>query len=164
MQLLSLSLLVLLLASMCLIGVRSAGVQTDQAESKLQAANAAINQAFTAVLDAEKVGENVTDLLDQINTAQVILAQADNSFRTGDTKTAATKADSVLPIAQHVTLNAQDAKQTATVSSQNVFWTTKALTIIGIVIFVLVLFLVWRRFKQNYIKGLSQAKPEVVNQ
>jgi len=160
----SMSLLAILLLSLCFVGLNTAFAQTNQANSKLQEANIAVNQAFNAVLDAEKAGANVTDLLTQINTAQSILAQADNSFRTGDSNTAATQADSVLPIAQQVTLDAQNAKQTAIVSSQNAFWTTIALTIVGVSVFALVLFLVWRRFRQNYIKGLSESKPEVVNQ
>lgn len=34
-----------------------AAAQTDQTASKLQAANIAVNQAFNAVLDAEKAGQ-----------------------------------------------------------------------------------------------------------
>src|SRR5665647_283075 len=157
------ALLIMLAFSVCFLSVQQAFAQTDQASSKLAAANDAVNQAFNAVLDAETAGANVTELLVQINTAQTILAQAENSYRTGDTNTAATKADSVLPIAQQVTNEAQDAKQTALISSQNAFSSTIILTIVGIFVFVLVLFLVWRRFKQNYIERLSEAKPELVS-
>ena len=59
--------------------------QTDQAGSKLQAANDAVNQAFNAVLDAEKAGANVTDLMAQINVAESILTQTENSYRTENT-------------------------------------------------------------------------------
>jgi len=135
--------------------------QTNQTNDKLQAANTAVDQAFSAVLDAEKAGANVTGLLAQLNTADGLLAQAENSIRTGDSTTAAAQADSVLPIAQQVTTAAQSAKQTAIVSSQNAFWLTMALTVIGSIMFILVLFLVWRRFKQSYLKRLSEAKPEV---
>jgi hypothetical protein len=158
------ALLIILALSFCVLSVQEAGAQTDQASSKMQAADDAVNQAFNAVLDAEKAGANVTDLLVQINAAQNILAQAENSFRTGDSNTAAAQADSVLPIAQQVTLDAQNAKQTATTSNQNAYWSTIALTIIGVFVFILVLILVWRRFRQSYIDRLSEAKPEVVNQ
>jgi hypothetical protein len=151
-----------LTSASCLYG-SFAFAQTDQTALKLQVANAAVEQAFTSVLDAEKAGANVTDLLVQINTAQSILAQAENSYLTGNTNAAATKADSVLPLAQQVTLDAQNAKQTAIVSSQNAFWSTIALTVIGVFVFVLVLFLVWRLFKRRYIKNLSDAKPEFVS-
>ena len=138
--------------------------QADSVESKLQAANTAVAQAFNAVLDAETAGTNVTDLLSQLNYAAGILAQAENSYRTGDLSTAAAQADNILPIAQEVTTLAQDAKQTAIVSSQNAFWSTIALTVIGAFMFVLALFLVWRWFKQRYINSLYEAKPEVNRQ
>jgi CHASE3 domain sensor protein len=160
----SIALLVMLILSTCLLGVYPTIAQTDPAASKLQSANTAVNRAFNAVLDAETAGANVTDLLAQINTADGILAQAENSYRTGDINTASTQADSVLPMAQQVTNDAQSAKQTAIVSNQNTFLSTIALTIIGVFLFILVLFLVWRRFKQNYINRLSESKPEVVSQ
>ena len=148
----------------CLYSGHYVFAQTDQTASKLQAANTAVEQAFNAVLDAEKAGANVTGLLAQLNVAAGILAQAENSYRTGDSNTAAAQADSVRPIAQEVTTAAQDAKQTALVSGQNAFWSTIAFTVIGAFVFVLALFLVWRWFKRRYIKSLSEAKPEVNSQ
>jgi hypothetical protein len=153
-----------LMLSLGFLSVFPAVAQTDQQASKLQAANTAVNQAFNAVLDAEKAGANVTDLLAQINTAQGILAQAENLYRNGDSNTVSTQADNVLAITRQVTNEAQDAKQTAIVASQSTFWSTITLTAIGVFVFVLVLFLVWRRFKRNYIESLSEAKPEVVEQ
>ena len=135
----------------CLYSEHYVFAQTDQTASKLQAANTAIEQAFNAVLDAEKAGANVTGLLAQLNVAEGDLAQAENSYRTGDFNTAAAQADSVLPIAQEVTTAAQNAKQTAIVSGQNAFWSTIAFTVIGAFVFVLALFLVWRWFKRSYI-------------
>jgi len=157
------ALLVILAFSVGFLSVQQAIAQTDQATSKLQAANDSVNLAFNAVLDAEKAGANVTDLLAQINIAQEILARAENLYRTGNTNSSAVQADSVLPITQQVTLDAQNAKQNAIVSTQNAFWSTIVLTIVGIFVFVLVLFLVWRRFKRNYVERLSDAKPELVN-
>ena len=148
----------------CLFGEQYVFAQTDQTASKLQAANTAIDGAFNAVLDAEKAGANVTGLLAQLNVAEGDLAQAENSYRTGDSNTAAAQADNVLPIAQEVTTAAQEAKQTALVSGQNAFWSTMAFTVIGAFVFVLALFLVWRWFKRSYIKSLSEAKPEVNSQ
>jgi len=144
----------------CLFSEHYVFAQTDQTASKLQAANTAVNQAFNAVLDAEKAGANVTDLLVQLNDAAGVLAQAENSYRTGDSNTATAQADSVLPIAQEVTASAQDAKQTALVSGQNAFWSTITFTVIGAFVFVLALFLVWRWLKRSYINRLSEAKAE----
>ena len=138
--------------------------QTGDAEAKLQAANNTVTYAFNAVLDAERAGANVTDLLNQLNDATRILAQAEISYRNGDPNTASDKADSVLPIAERVTTAAKDAKQTALIYSKNAFWSTLTFTVIGAFVFVLILFFVWRRFKRSYINNLSQAKPEVNSQ
>ncbi len=147
----------------CFYSTNYVFAQTDQSSSKLQAANTAVALAFNAVLAAEKAGANVTNLIAQLNTAAGILAQAENSYRTGDYNATAAQADSVLPIAQEVTSVAQNAKQKALVSSQNAFWQMMAFTAIGASVFLLVLFSIWRRFKQGYIKSFSGSKPVVNN-
>ena len=157
------SLLPILLLSLCFVGLNTAFAQTNQANSKLQEANIAVNQAFNAVLDSEKAGANVTDLLARINIAEGILAQAENSYRSGDTNTAAAQADNVLSIAQQITTSAQNAKQNAIISSQNNFWLTIAFTVGWTIMFLAVLDLFWLWFKRRYIKNLSEAKPELVN-
>lgn len=135
--------------------------QIDQTTSKLQTANTALEQAFNAVLDAEKAGANVTGLLLQLNVAAGDLAQAENSYHAGNSNAAAVQADSVLPIAQEVTNSAQGAKQDAVASGQNAFWLTIAFTATGAFVLVLVLFLVWRRLKRGYMEKLFSLKPEV---
>jgi hypothetical protein len=161
MKLLVVGLFVFLAFGSCFYSGHYVFAQTDQSASKLQAANSAIDGAFNAVLAAEKAGANVTGLLVQLNVASGDLAQAENSYRAGDSNTAAVQAGNVLPIAQEVTTSAQDAKQAALVSGQNSFWFTIAFSEIGAFVFVLVLFLVWRRFKRSYIKKVLGAEPEV---
>ena len=148
--------------SYCLYSLHYVFAQTDQTSAKLQAANTAIDQAFNAVLDAEKTGANVTGLLAQLNVAGSEIAQAENSYRAENFSGAATLANRVLPIAQAVTASAQNAKQAALVSDRNNFWFTIAFSGIGAVVFVLVLFLIWRRFKRSYMKKLLGFKPEVI--
>jgi hypothetical protein len=155
---------VLLALGSCLCSSHNVLAQTQQTASKLEAANIAVEQAFNAVLDAEKAGANVTSLVTQLNNAANILAQAENSNKTGDSNTAAARADSLLPIAQQITTAAQNAKQTALTSSQNTLWFTIVFTVVGSIMVVLVLFLVWLLFKRRYTTNLSQAKPEVNNQ
>jgi hypothetical protein len=97
-------------------------------------------------------------LLSQLNYAQDVLARAENSYRAG------IQADSIVPIARKVTSDAQSDKLTATVNQQNGFYFSIAFTVLGSVIFVLVLFMVWLFFKRRYIKSLTEAKPELVHQ
>jgi CHASE3 domain sensor protein len=158
------TLLAILTLSLGLLSVNSVIAQTDQAAGKLQAANMAVDQAFVAVLDAEKAGANVTNLLSQLNIVDGDLASAENSYRTGDLNNAVNQADNVLPLTQQITSAAQSAKQDALASERNATWTSVALTVVGSFVFVLVLFIVWRYFKRYYINELSEAKPEVVDQ
>ena len=72
------------MVSACFFVNPIANAQPDQASSKLQAANAAVNQAFNFVLAAEKAGVNVTGLLNQLNNANSLLALAENVNRNGD--------------------------------------------------------------------------------
>jgi len=148
----------LLFQSQCVLG------QTDQPQSSLQAANAAVNQAFNAVSAAEGAGANVTNLMNQLNNAASLLAQAENAYRTGDNSTVFKDASAVVPITEQVTAEAQTAKETALASRKNAFWSTITITIVSAVVFVAALFLVWRLLKRVYFKGLMEAKPEVANQ
>jgi hypothetical protein len=156
--------LFMLILSVCFIGLNSAIAQTTQADSKLRAANTSVNQAFNAVLDAEKAGANVTDLLSQLNTVANLLAEAENSYKAGDINASIAKANSLLPITQEITNKAQTLKNSAIVDTQNNFWFMILITVDVAVVFVLVLFFIWRWFKRNYMKRLSEAKPEVTNQ
>ena len=149
--------------SVCLLSF-PASAQTDQTASKLQDAKTAIGQSFNAVLAAEKAGANVDNLLSQLNDADSVLAQAENSYRNGDSTKAGIQADSVLPLAQQITVSAESAKQSATVKAQNAWYVTLASTVIGSIVFLLVLFMVWRFVKRRYVDNLSDAKPELVNQ
>ena len=154
-------LLLLSVINACSFGSCFVLAQTDQPDASLQTANIAVNQAFNSVLSAEKAGANVTSLLTQLNDANGLLAQAENAYRTGDYNGAVNDASAVLPIAQQVNTAAQTAKETAQASVRNSFWSTLAATIVAAVVFVLALFFVWRLIKRNYIRNLSEAKPEV---
>lgn len=134
---------------------------TDSAESKLDTANKAFEQAFRSVLEAENAGVNVTYIVNQLNHAAELLAQAENLYSVGDLETAGIHADSVILIAKDVSALAQDAKQSALITTQNNFWFTMVFTIIGICIFLFVLVISWRIFRRHYIKKLYTAKPEV---
>lgn len=136
-------------------------INIQNVDSKLQAANSAIIQAFNAILDAEESGANVTDLINQLNVGSELLAQANIEYATGNLSSAANNADAVLPIAHEVLVDAQNAKQTISVSGQTTSWSTLALASVGIFSFVLVLFLLWRWLKKKYVTNLYDTKPEV---
>jgi hypothetical protein len=156
-SLLALMLLMLFFSAAPTIG------QTDDVSLKMQNANDAIGQAFNGLLSAEKAGANVTGLLDQLNVATGILAQAENSYRNGDTSASANYADQAIPIAQQVTAQATTEEETAAVASQQAFELTIIFVVIGSFLFIVGLFLVWRLFKKRYINNLLESKQKVAD-
>lgn len=134
----------------------------DQTAAKLQAANSAVEQAFNSVLGAEKAGANVSGLLDQLNVASAKLAQAENSYRSGDPNKALVQVNSVFQMTQNVTNSARDAQQDALVSGRFTLGFTIAFSVIAASVLILVLFLVWRWVRRGYMKKLPSLKPEVI--
>jgi hypothetical protein len=153
--------LIVILTSTSYLGAQHVSAQIDKTSLKLQQGNILVSQAFKAVLDAENSRVNVTNLLIQLNLAESTLAQAENLFRTGDSNTASTQAESAIQITQKVILSANDAKESALVSSQNAFWSTLVLSIISASVFVLLLLLFWSLIKRDYCNRLSKEKPEI---
>jgi hypothetical protein len=136
----------------------------QEASSTISEADQVVKQAYITVLDAESAGANVTGLLARLNDAAALLAQAEMAYRNANTNTAADKAYNALSIAAGVQTSAVDARDTALVSGQNALWSTVAFSSIGFVALVLVLSLVWRLFKQSYVRRMFEAKPEVSSQ
>jgi len=120
--------------------------------SGLNAANNVVDQAFETVLSAERAGANVKNLLNRLNSATALLAEAENAFRNGDINSVNVRADEAISIARQVVAAAQDLNDEAEASSMSVFLSTLVLTIIGIVVLVLVLLMVWRFIKRRSIR------------
>lgn len=138
-------------------------IDSSAVNSSLQSATAAVEQAFNALQDAEAAGANITQLSTQLNQAAALLAQAQNANATGDIATALSSSADATTIATSVTATAQHEAELAAASSQNQKTATIVASAVGIAVFGVVLFWVWRQFKNSYAKSLSQAKPEVAS-
>jgi len=154
------NLLVIIMLSYAISGSGFTTAQTDDVTTKLEVASSTVELAFKAVLSAENAGANVTGLFEQLTFATGLLAQAENSYRTGDTSAAANYAVQVIPIAQQVAGQATTAEKSATVANQHAFEFTIAFVAIGSILFILGLFLVWRLFKRRYVNKMLESKPE----
>ena len=137
-------------------------VKANNESASIEAANSSINQAFTNVLAAEKVGGNVTQLLAELNNAGELLAAADNANRSGNLANVTSNAENASLIADQVNSNAISLLNASTGRSQNNFWLTVFFSIDGAFVFVVVLWLVWRRFKRAYKNKLLGLKPKGV--
>jgi hypothetical protein len=138
--------------------------QASLVDSKLLAANNAVNNAFSDVLAAEKDGANVTSLLTQLNGAANLLADAEMNSRNGDFVSAGNNADGAVLIASQVSSAAQDAQLVAQDVARNNFTYTIMFSVAASIVFVLALILVWSRVKRSYKENLSNAKPELTPQ
>ena len=147
------------LPSLCI----STALAQTSADTSIQTANSSINQAFTNILAAEKGGANVSPLLSRLNDAGGLLAEAENAYQTGDLSNVNSKADSASLIAVQVNSDAVALLNGIEANNQNKFITPFMFSIISIVVFLIVLALVWRRFTRGYYKKVLDSKPEVVN-
>ena len=137
--------------------------QTDQTTSILQTANNSLGQAFNSVLDAEKAGGNVTQLLAKLNSAGNILADAQNALNSGNSENITSNVENVLQMANQINEDALNLRNVSLVESQNSLWLTLIFSFVGAGVFSLSLLFVWRRFKRVFIKKLLETKPEVVD-
>ncbi len=137
--------------------------QIDQKSASLQAAESALEQAFNAVLDAEKAGGNVSQFLVKLNTAGVLLAEAQNAYNNGNTANVTFITENVVQIANQVNNDAISLRNDSLVESQNSFWLTYTFSVVGAALFGISMLFVWRRFKRSFIKKLLGSKPEVVD-
>jgi hypothetical protein len=136
--------------------------QTDQANSELQTANKALDQAFNAVLEVEKAGGNVTLLLAKLNNVGNILADAQNALNSGNPANITSKLENAFQMANQISVEALNLRNVSLVESQNSLWLTLIFSVVGAVAFGISLLIVWKRFKRAFIKKLLEAKPEVV--
>jgi hypothetical protein len=134
---------------------------TGEASVSVDAANVAVLQAFNATLDAEKAGANVSGLIVRLNEAGSALAEAENALRIGDSSGAANNASLCMGIAESVKSDANALKASALNEAQTVFWTDLTFSVVSIAVFVVILTLVWRRFKRGHVQKMLSMKPEV---
>jgi hypothetical protein len=133
----------------------------NSAPESIASADSAVQRAFENVLSAQNAGGNVTSLIDRLNIAGRLLAEAESEQRSGSSINVTTKATNALVIANQVNDDAIDLLNTQSVTSTNNFWLTISFSTVGGCIFVVLLALVWKRFKRRFINKLLEMKPEV---
>jgi predicted PurR-regulated permease PerM len=114
------------------------------------------------VLAAEKAGGNVTLLVDQLNIACELLADAENIQRSDRSIDVTAKAENATKLAEQVNDDAIKLLNISVVSSQSSFLYSVVFSFFGSCIFVVVLVFTWKRFKRRFINKLLGMKPEVV--
>lgn len=155
-------LLVILSLGPCLCGTHIAFADVSGNPS-ITNADKAVDQAFNAILEAEKAGANVTLLLSQLNEAVSLESQSKVANANGETEEADTQAKNAISISERVEADANSQKILALEESARNEQLVVTLSIVGMIIFSTVLFIVWRRFKENYAGKMLETKPKVRN-
>lgn len=133
----------------------------DDAAANVADADSAIRRAFNATLDAERAGANVSGLLVRLNDAGIVLGEAEVALSNGDSSDAAGKAGTCISMAQSVLSDAGVLRASASDAARMMFWTYLTFSVVGIGVFVVVLAVVWWRFKRGYVGNVLGMKPEV---
>jgi len=150
------------LAIVCLMFSVPCGLTVGFEEASVAVADAdgALRGAFVAVSDAESAGANVSGLIGRLNDAGVALTGARVALAVGNYSDAVGRAGECRGLADGVVLDAGVLKNDAAAQASR-WWVTVLLSVAGSVVFGVVLFLVWRRFKRYYADRLLGCRPEV---
>jgi hypothetical protein len=132
----------------------------EEASVAVSDADGALRGTFVAVLDAESSGANVSGLMGRLNEAGVALTGARVALAAGNYSDAVGRAGECRGLADSVALEAGVLNNDAAAQASR-WWVTVLLSVTGSVVFVVVLSLVWRRFKRYYADRLLGSKPEV---
>jgi hypothetical protein len=141
---------------------RGAAAVGDEAVAQvaLNEADLRLQEAFAAVLAAEDEGANVTVLAGRLTEAGSALASAEAAFAAGNFSGAASLADAVSGMAQSVEDDAGVLRGEALRAAAS-WWVPVSVSVLAGAGFVVVLLVVWRRFRRFYLKRLIGSKPEV---
>lgn len=136
---------------------------SDEASSAIVEADNALRRAFEAVLEAERAGANVSDLIVKLDGAGRLLAEAENAYRIGNFSEAVSRAEECSMLADGVVGEALSLKSSALADAQKAVLQTLTFSWAGGVAFLAVLFFVWGWFKRAYAEKLMRMKPEVAS-
>lgn len=137
------------------------GYENDKAISKLVEADESIFEAFEMLLETEEAGANVSTLTAQLNQARTLLTEAEILSRSGNADEAGEMAHYAVIIANDVQAQALDLKNLASADRQDFLLFSAMYSLVGISVFLIVLFFVWKWFRQVYARKLLRMKPEV---
>jgi hypothetical protein len=135
-------------------------VTFQEASDQVAAADQALRVAFNGVLDAEQSGANVSVLLSRLNEAGVALSGAEVALKAGNYSDAVSGALTCKSLAIDAGEDALALKNDA-VAASGYWWVTVLLSWVVSVVFVGVLFFVWRWFRRGYVKKMLGSRPEV---
>jgi hypothetical protein len=136
---------------------------SDEASLAIGEADDALRFAFEAVLEAERAGVNVSDLIVKLDEAGGLLAEAEIELRGGNSSGAVSKVHTCFVMTESIIEEASSIKASALAERQEALWQTMLFSLTGSASFIVLLLIVWIRLKLRYFEKLSKMKPEVAS-
>jgi hypothetical protein len=133
--------------------------QTNIGSTDLTNANLAITNALQAVSKVQKLGGNVSSFLDKLNTAEQLVASSENSLRSNSSKNVIADLTTANSIANQVNLEANELYSLELQQSALNRILEVVFSLLGIGIFLIVLWFVWYRVKRRYKDKLLDMHP-----
>jgi hypothetical protein len=133
----------------------------DEANTSIQQADEATTLAFQAVLEAEKVGANVSRLITKMNEAAVLLTNAKIMAYKEIFHDTIELANSSIEIANSVKYEAANLKISTMSLHDYIFKISIIESLVGVTAFLLSMTFFWRWFKSYYAHKILSLKPEV---
>lgn len=134
------------------------------AQKALSDAENVVASAYLAVVEAEKAGANVSELISKLEVAADWLAEANNAFRLGDYDEAYDFAVNCVKALEGVAYEAEVLMEEAQRSRSERLFLSAAYSGVGLsLLFVFSLF-GWRYLKRFYVKRVLKMKPEVIGE
>jgi len=140
---------------------RAFAAGSGEADLAVSDADDALRGAFVHVFDAEGAGANVSGLMGRLNEAGDALASARAALEMENYSDAVSRAGVCKSLVSGVVGDA-DALKTDALATKSSWWITMSFSVVGSVVFVVVLFLVWRWVRRFYAAKLLESRPEVV--
>ena len=157
----ALTVILVFAASLSVFGALA--VDAESAASAVEKAEADIALAYRAVLEAERLGADVSGLLAQLNLAGEHLARAEVTFRVGDSEAAMSSADVCSEISEAVRIEADELWLEARREREMEAWLKLSGSILGVFVVGCGGFLAWRRFKRRFHSRILEMRPEVAS-
>jgi len=149
-------------SSVFVLGTMALGVE-DVALSAIESAELAVDLAYEAVLEAEGVGANVSDLLDELNDGIEALSGAYMSSRVGDFDDAIYFADLCRDLVAGIEVEANELRDVTLVERNQRLLLTSFGSVFAVVCIFCGGFFGWRFFKNRYHQRALKMRPEVTS-
>jgi hypothetical protein len=130
--------------------IRIICAQSD-VEGAIKQAEADVLSAFVSVLDAQEAGANVTRLIIKLNESGTLLSEAEGLFKKSQFNEVIDRCALSMEISEAVQIEAEEVKASASSYRDRFLSTTMMYSLIGSILFLISMFVLWRRFKAYHL-------------